>query len=110
MHDASRETADPFHLLGDAELGFELRAIRQVTRVDDQPPHARLEWKRPADERQSPPGAVAVPDPGFQLLELGAGLEAPPELALREGTIVGMDEIEGVLGKVRARIPEDALP
>ncbi len=52
-----------------------------------------------------------MPDPGFQLFELCAGLEAPPELALREGTIVGMDEIEGVQpGKVRGRIPEDPLP
>ena len=111
VRDAAREAADRFHLLGDAELGFELLVFRQVPRVDDQPPHAGLGRKGPADERQGPPGAVAVADPGFQLLELGARLEAPPELALREGTIVGMDEIEGAASrKVRARIAENALP
>ncbi len=50
VRDAAREAADPFHLLGDAELGFELQAIRQVSCVDDQPLHTGLGWKRPADE------------------------------------------------------------
>src|ERR1039457_3711686 len=37
MRDAAREAPDPFHLLGNVELGLELLALRQVPRVDDQP-------------------------------------------------------------------------